>query len=209
MKKIGTLIAIIVVLIIALRLGLFAYQKYQNRIVQPGIEKIAEQNILILYYSDGDKTKSVVESLHNTVGGEMIEIKAAVPYPKDKTALTARINTERDDLSKAAIDIKTPEFRKYNVIFIAAPFMEGMLPPVVERFVRDNEERFNKKVVAPIIVLNKNQSANKIFEFYMYRFLNASAKASFLADETKKPDEIAKEIEQWLKTMDFRNNELK
>lgn len=207
--RIGTIIAIIIGLLVLGRVGYIGYQKYQKKIVQPGVEKIAKQNILILYYSDGDKTKSIVDSLQQTVGGDIVQIKPAVAYPKDKAALKERIEKENMDESKIAVDMKIPEFRKYNIIFIASPIMEEFLPPVVAKFIRDNESRFEKKVVAPIIVLNKNQSANPIFEFYMYRFLNASAKASFLADETKKPAELGKEIKLWLNDMIFKNGELK
>ena len=87
-----------------------------------------EDNMLILYFSHSGNTRNVAEQIHGRVGGDMIELKTVVPYPRDYNAVVEQAQREQQNDARPQIAAEIPNIEKYHTIFIGFPNWWGTIP---------------------------------------------------------------------------------
>lgn len=116
-------------------------QKEENQTAMTKNEKI-----LIAYYSYSGNTKKVAEKIHETVGGDLFEIKAEGTYPSDYSAMTAQAKKEINDGFRPKLTTSVADIEQYDTVFIGSPNWWGTITPQISSFL----ETYNlsgKKVI--------------------------------------------------------------
>ena len=102
---------------------------------------------LVVYYSESGNTKKVADMIHNKVGGDIIRIEAATPYPDNYDALTRQAKKEQTQNARPAIKTKIPNIDEYDVIFLGYPNWWASIPMPIASFLE--EYNFSGKTIIP------------------------------------------------------------
>lgn len=101
-------------------------------------KEVIRMNALVAYFSATGTTAEAAKTLANAVGGELYEIKPAVPYT------SADLNW-RDQNSRSSVEMKDPSSRPaladtdapvagYDVIFLGFPVWWYVAPTILNTF---------------------------------------------------------------------------
>lgn len=106
----------------------------------------AGQKILIAYYSYSGNTKKVAETIQETTGGDMFEIKTEGTYPSEYRPMTQQAKKEIQEGYRPKLTTSVADISKYDVVFLGSPNWWGTITPQVSSFL----ETYNlsgKKVI--------------------------------------------------------------
>ena len=84
--------------------------------------------ILVCYYSRTGNTRAVALAIHRRVGGELLELTTARPYPAEYEALTRLAKEEQRSNARPALGGKLPDMSRYGTIFLGFPNWWGTMP---------------------------------------------------------------------------------
>ena len=107
----------------------------------------AANGTLVVYFSHTGTTKEVAEQIHDIVGGDIVELVPAVPYPAGyDAALDPALQEQREDARPAlATDIEG--FESYSTIYLGYPIWWGTTPMLINTFLESYD--FEGKTVVP------------------------------------------------------------
>jgi flavodoxin len=54
------------------------------------MNSVKEEKILVAYFSHSGNTRAIADRIHKNVGGDVFEIQAVEPYPRDYDAVVKR-----------------------------------------------------------------------------------------------------------------------
>ena len=101
-------------------------------------EKEPGKRVLVAYFSASGVTKAAAEKVAEAAGGDLFEIRPAVPYTDadlDWTSSTSRTNVEMaDETSRPEMAEKAQDIGRYDTIFLGYPLWWGTMPRIVETF---------------------------------------------------------------------------
>jgi flavodoxin len=106
-----------------------------------------DQKVLIVYLSRTNNTKAVAEFIHGRIGGTLVSLELATPYPSDYGATVQQVARENESGYLPPLKRKIERIEQYDVVFIGFPTWGMQLPPPVKSFLRDNDLR--GKIVVP------------------------------------------------------------
>ena len=131
--------------------GLFAasspWSISRARGADAGFERVSADDVLIAYLTRTENTKAVAEIIHQEVGGTMVEVEPAVPYPGDYDAIVAQVAEENESGYTPPLKSKIENIRDYDTVFFGFPTWGMQLPPPMKRFL--NEHDLSGKTVIP------------------------------------------------------------
>lgn len=107
----------------------------------------SEDNILIVYFSRTGNTKSVAETIKNSVGGDIFEIVTVEPYPEDYDEVVEQAKKEQSEGYKPELASVVEDMDKYDTIFVGYPIWWSQLPPPVTTFLTEYD--FSDKTIVP------------------------------------------------------------
>lgn len=117
--------------------------------------------VLIAYFSHTGNTRTVARMIHASVGGDMLEIKAADPYPAEHAATERRARKEWEDNTRPALSMKFPaDMNSYDIIFIGYPDWFRTTPMAVRTFLE--KFAFAGKKLAPFCTYGGNGLADSL-----------------------------------------------
>ena len=117
------------------------------------IDSSSNSKNLVVYYSATGSTKTVAETIADTVGADLFEITPVDPYTSDDLNWTndnSRVSVEHNDESKRDVPLTktTPDnWSDYDTVFIGYPIWWGIAAWPVNNFVKGND--FSGKTVIP------------------------------------------------------------
>ena len=85
-------------------------------------------HMLVLYFSHSGNTRKVAEYIHRRVGGDLIELKSATPYPRDYDTVVEQAKREQKSDARPAITTELPRLASYDTVFIGFPSWWGTMP---------------------------------------------------------------------------------
>ena len=206
--KIKTFVLLIILSIAFIFTGFVGYQIYTNQEFKPGVKQLARENIAIIYCSYNDGVENIVDIIANKLNADVVELKSAIPYPTDKTEFLKRIDAENADISKVILDNGLIDIKKYNLIVLGTPVIQKKPCPVLQKFLEDNEARFNKKPVAAVVKFSEGGDATETMKYLYYNLYNASKKPNFLTFAEDK-QQLEHELQLWFDAMEFTHGELR
>ena len=96
------------------------------------------KKILVAYFSAGGATAAAARAVASAVGGELYEIKPAVPYTAadlDWNDSRSRSSVEMNDGScRPAIAGELPDLGQYDAVFLGFPIWWYVEPRIVDTF---------------------------------------------------------------------------
>ncbi len=105
------------------------------------------KKVLVAFFSRSGTTRGVAEMIHTQVGGDMLEIRAADPYPVDDAANRRRVEQEKATGARPLLAMDLENLNDWDVIFVGHPIWQGELPPVLLTFLEKYD--FSGKTVIP------------------------------------------------------------
>lgn len=105
------------------------------------------KKILVAYFSHSGNTREIANQIHQMVGGDIFEIQAVNPYPKEYDAVVKQARHELDSGYKPALKTKVENIKSYDVIFIGYPIWMGTVPAPVKTFL--SEYDLSEKTIVP------------------------------------------------------------
>ena len=113
-----------------------------------GFSPEAEANgkILVAYFSYQGHTAKVAQEIASQTGGDLFEIKPAVPYPGYDECLDVA-KAEKNNNARPAIDGRVENMADYDVVFVGYPIWWYDAPMIVLTFLEGYE--FSGKTVIP------------------------------------------------------------
>lgn len=117
--------------------------------------------MLIAYFSHTGNTRTVAGMIHAAVSGDMLEIKAADPYPAEHAATERRARKEWEDDARPALSMEFPaDMDSYNIIFVGYPDWFRTSPMAVRTFLE--KFAFAGKTLAPFCTHGGNGLADSL-----------------------------------------------
>ena len=106
-----------------------------------------ENRVLILYFSRSGNTRALAEHIHSRVGGDMVELKPAVPYPADYDSVVDMAKKEQEADARPKLGTEIPDLDRYDTVFLGFPNWWGTMPMLF--FTLLEEHPLGQKTVVP------------------------------------------------------------
>lgn len=113
----------------------------------PALEIATAQNTLITYLTRTKNTEAVAEIIRQEVGGTMVEVEAATPYPDDYDAIVAQVDEENDAGYTPPLKDNVENLQNYDTVFFGFPTWDMQLPPPMKSFLKEHD--LSGKTVVP------------------------------------------------------------
>lgn len=94
-------------------------------------------NILIVYLSRTNNTKAIAEIIQEQVGGNLVALELAKPYPEDYDAIVKQVAKENESGFLPPLKTKV-DMAQYNTVFLGFPTWGMQLPPPMKSFLHEN-----------------------------------------------------------------------
>lgn len=118
------------------------------------------KKILVVWFSRTGNTREVANLIHARVGGDLVEIKMADPYPADDAACGERVTREQKSNARPKLATKIENFGSYDLIFVGHPIWQGTLPPPLFTFFESYD--FSGKTVVPFCTYGGTGAAQSV-----------------------------------------------
>jgi len=102
---------------------------------------------LIVYLTRTRNTKAVAEILHQEVGGTVVEVEAATPYPENYDAIVAQVDEENESGYAPPLERQIENIQRYDTVFVGFPTWDMQLPPPMKTFLSQHD--LSGKTVLP------------------------------------------------------------
>ena len=102
---------------------------------------------LVVYFSHTGTTEGVAEYIHEVVGGDLVEIEPADPYPEGYQDALDPAKQEQIDNARPEIANTIDDFDSYDVIYLGYPIWWGTTPMIINTFLESYN--FSGKIVVP------------------------------------------------------------
>lgn len=110
-------------------------------------QTVVKRQVLIVYLSRTNNTKTIAEIIHSSVGGQLVSLELEKPYPADYKATVEQVANENERDYLPVLKTKIDSIEKYDTVFIGFPTWGMKLPPPIKSFL--NEYDFNGKTLIP------------------------------------------------------------
>jgi flavodoxin len=92
---------------------------------------------LIAYLTRTKNTKAVAEIIQQEVGGNMVKVEPAEPYPENYDAIVAQVAEENESGYTPPLKTKVENIQAYDTVFFGFPTWDMQLPPPMKSFLRE------------------------------------------------------------------------
>jgi flavodoxin len=106
-----------------------------------------QKKILIAYYSRTGNTREVANQIQQILGGDLIQIETAEPYPTDYQTAVEQVARENEIGYLPPLKTRIERIEQYDLIFLGFPTWGMQLPPPIKSFLKQNS--FKGKTVIP------------------------------------------------------------
>lgn len=107
----------------------------------------APGKILLVYLSRTANTKAVAEIIYKNVGGTLMVIEVAKPYPENYQATVQQVANENETGYLPPLKTKIDSIEKYDVVFVGFPTWGMKLPPPIKSFLKQYD--LSGKTIVP------------------------------------------------------------
>jgi flavodoxin len=174
----------------------------------PNVQRLfAGKNVLIVYLSRTNNTKTIAEMIQQRVGGAIVAIELEKPYPAYYEATVQQVSRENDTGYLPPLKTTIDRIEQYDVVFLGFPTWGMQLPPPMKSFLRQHNLR--GKTVIPF---NTNAGYGVGSAFQTVRELCAQCTVlegfstrggverdgQYLVIQGARASEVQKELESWL-----------
>lgn len=157
--------------------------------------KSNKKNILVAYFSHTGNTKVIANKIHESVGGDIFEIKTVNPYPADYNTVVDQAKKEQEENYRPKLTAKVDNMNSYNVIFVGYPEWWGTMPMAVFSFLE--EYNFLGKTIVPFCTHEGSGLGRSIED--IKKLCPKSTTLEGLAVQGKSVKSANKDVSDWLR----------
>ncbi len=92
--------------------------------------------ILVVYLSRTNNTKAMAEIIHKQLGGKLVALELATPYPENYRATVEQVVKENETGFLPPLKTKIDNIQQYDIVFVGFPTWDMQLPPPMKSFLR-------------------------------------------------------------------------
>ena len=168
---------------------------------------LAGKKVLIVYLSRTNNTKAIAQIIQRQVGGKLVALELANPYPENYQAIVAQVARENETGFQPPLKTKIDSIGSYDLIFIGFPTWGMQLPPPMKSFL--HQYNLSGKTVVPFNT-NAGYGVGSGFETVKQLCPNSkvmegySTKGGIERDgvyfviDGEKEKQVSNEIKEWL-----------
>lgn len=108
---------------------------------------MTDNKILVAYFSHSGNTRVTADQIHESVGGEIFEIVAVDPYPRNYDAVVEQARKELSQNYRPKLKTKVANMEPYSMVFVGYPNWWGTIPMPIATFL--SEYDFSGKTIVP------------------------------------------------------------
>jgi len=169
-----------------------------------------EKNTLIVYLSRTNNTKAIAEIIHRKVGGTLVALELATPYPADYRETVMQVVHENETGYLPPLKTKIEHIDQYDFVFLGFPTWGMQLPPPVKSFL--HQYNLKEKTVIPFNT-NGGYGVGSSFETVKEPCPQSTILQGFttrggseidghsLVIKYARAEEASNEVQSWLKTI--------
>ena len=150
---------------------------------------------LIVYFSWSGNTRAVANHIHDLIGGDIVEIETAVPYPDTYEEVTQIVPGQLANDYRPELKTKVENMDEYDTLIVGTPIWGSRLAPPVKSFLAEYD--LSGKAIAPFCTHGGSGTAQSVNDIRSV-CPDATILGS-LAVYGSRVDGARGEIEQWLK----------
>ena len=177
-------------------------------------QSMSSKNILIVYLSRTNNTKTIAEIIHNNVGGTLVALELEKPYAENYQATVQQVVKENETGYLPPLKTKIDSIETYDVVFVGFPTWDMQMPPPMKSFLHQYD--LSGKTVIPfntnagygvgsgfqtVTKLCKN---SKVLEGFSIKG-GVERDGVYLVIKNEKRKEAEKEVKQWLQKIGIIN----
>lgn len=106
-----------------------------------------EGRTLAVYYSRSGNTQALAETVHQAVGGDLVQVLPVNPYPEDYDACLAQVREEQETDFRPDITVDIETVEQYDTILLGYPIWYGEIPTPMVTFLASYD--FSGKTIMP------------------------------------------------------------
>ncbi|RYE26562.1 MAG: flavodoxin [Sphingobacteriaceae bacterium] len=108
---------------------------------------LSGKNVLIVYLSRTKNTKAVANIIRQQVGGTLVALELANPYPENYQAIVAQVVRENESGFLPLLKTRIDSMARYDVVVVGFPTWGMQLPPPVKSFLK--QYNLSGKTIVP------------------------------------------------------------
>ena len=115
--------------------------------VPEGTPEKADGSVLVVYFSHTCNTKPVAEYIQGLVGGDLVRLEPAIPYPEGYSAALDPAKQEQRENARPKLKNSIEHFESYKTVYLGYPIWWGTVPMLINTFLETYD--FSGKTVVP------------------------------------------------------------
>lgn len=162
----------------------------------------SDKKILVVYFSWSGNSASMAQYVQQQTGGDILELKPAVPYPEEYEACTKAARAERDENRFPAIASLPESISQYDTILLGYPIWWHTAPMIIGTFLQHYD--LTGVNIYPFVQSAAMEQAH--FDNSM-DFVRQYAKGAMVHDGLYAKHGNQAKIQQWLKENNLLANQ--
>jgi flavodoxin len=170
------------------------------------------EEILIVYLSRTNNTKTVAHMIHQHTGGKLVALELENPYPENYKAIVDQVARENASGFLPPLKTKIDSIGKYDVVFVGFPTWGMQLPPPMKSFLKQYD--LSGKTIVPFNT-NAGYGIGNSFETVKALCPNSTVLEGFTTKggierdgvlyvmEGEKQKAVETEVKGWLQKLDL------
>lgn len=158
---------------------------------------------LIVYFSWGGNTRTVASHIHALIGGDIVEVETAVPYPDTYEEVTQTAQGELASDYRPELKTKVENMDEYGTLIVGTPVWGGRLTPAMKSFLASHD--LSGKAIAPFCTHGGSGTAQTVND--IRSVCPSSTILGSLAVYGSRAENSRADVERWLgQTGIIKNN---
>jgi flavodoxin len=157
------------------------------------------KKVLVAYFSHSGNTRAVAAMVREIAGGEVFEIAATEPYPKDYEEVKERAKREQEAGARPRLKAHLADPSSYDVVFVGYPNWWGTMPMPVMTFLAENG--FAGRTVIPFCTHEGSGLGRS--EDDLARLCPKAQRLEGLAIRGRSAKDARGEVAKWLRGLGF------
>jgi flavodoxin len=152
-------------------------------------------DVLVVYFSISGHTEKVANLIHDKVGGDIVKIEVAEPYPAEEDAFMAVAKKGQEEYARPPIKPEIPDIAKYKTVYIGFPIWWSQLAMPIATFVEGAD--LKGKTIAPFCTSGSGRHGNSLE--YLKGLAPNSTMLDILSIQNDGGSELDAKVTEWLK----------
>lgn len=184
----------IILLIVAT--GLFIFNK--------GSVAAENGHPLVLYFSHSGNTRFLAEMIHEQVGGDLVELKTASPYPPDYDTVVEQAKREQNEKYRPRLATGIDNLDSYSVIFVGYPNWWGTMPMALFTFFEEYD--LAGKILVPFCTHEGSDLGRSVSDMQTLAPRATILEGLAVRGKSVRSESAGKDVAEWLADLHLPNN---